>query len=107
MILVTLRITIPAHKRREIQQTLRSMMGPTRVEPGCVSCRLSQDEEDKNVLNLVEEWTTEEELRRHLRSDQYRKILAIIECAVEPPEIKFSTVTHVAGIEAIEEARAG
>ncbi len=106
MILVTLRLTIPPHKRREIKKTLRSIVGPTRVEPGCASCRSYQDEEAENVLSLVEEWTTEADFRRHLRSDQYRKILAIIESAVEPPEIKINTVSHVAGIEVIEEARA-
>ena len=104
--LVTLRVTVPAQKLREILQTLRVLVGPTRVAPGCVSCRLYQDGEDENVLSLMEEWRTEADLQRHLRSEQYRKILAIMETAVEPPEIKINTVSHIAGIEAIVAARA-
>jgi quinol monooxygenase YgiN len=106
MIVVTLRVTVPARKRREILQTLRSVAGPTRVAAGCLSCHLYQDAEDENALGLVEEWRTEADLLRHLRSDQYRKVLAVMECAVELPEIKFNSVSHVAGLEAIEAARA-
>lgn len=107
MILVTLRVTVPAQKRREILQILRSVVGPTRVAAGCVSCCLYQDAEDESVLGLVEEWRTEADLRRHLRPERYRKILAVMESAIEPPEIKLNTISHVAGLEAIEAARAG
>jgi quinol monooxygenase YgiN len=65
-----------------------------------------QDDEDENTLSLVEEWTTEADLQRHLRSDKYRKVLAVMESAFEAPELRINTVSHVAGFEVIEAARA-
>ncbi len=106
MILATLRVSVRPEKQRETLQTLRSIVGPTRVEPGCMRCHVYQDGEDENVLTLVEEWRTEADFQRRLCSKDYRKVLAIMEGAVEAPEFKINTVSHVAGIEAIEAARA-
>jgi quinol monooxygenase YgiN len=55
---------------------------------------------------MVEEvWEDQEHLDRHLRSDDYRNMLFVTEMSVEPPEIRFRTVTDLAGLEIIEKAR--
>jgi quinol monooxygenase YgiN len=55
---------------------------------------------------MVEEvWKSQENLDRHLRSDDYRNMLFVTEMALEPPEIRFQTISHSAGIEIIEKAR--
>ena len=54
---------------------------------------------------LEELWTSNEELRHHLRSDEYRRILLVVEMAAEPPEIRFDTIAHSTGVETIEQAR--
>jgi quinol monooxygenase YgiN len=81
------------------------MLGPTEVEPGCLSCRFYQDIQDENVLNYVEEWRSKEDLFRHLRSEQYRKLLAVVDTSQEEPEIRFDTISQTEGIEAIRSAR--
>ncbi len=106
MILATLRMTVRPEKHRETLQTLRSIVGPTRVEPGCMRCHVYQDGEDENVLTLVEEWRTEADFQRRLCSNEYRRVLAVMESAVEAPEVRIDTVSHSAGLEAIEAARA-
>ena len=104
-VLARVRMVAPEDKRQEIVRTLRSLLEPTQVEPGCVTCHFYQDVQDENVLNYVEEWCSQEDLERHLRSDQYRKLLAVIDAAAEPPEIRFDTVSQTRGIETIEAAR--
>ena len=56
-------------------------------------------------LWLEELWMSDEEVKRHLRSDKYRKVLLVIEMAAEPPEIRFDTIIHSSGVETIEQAR--
>ncbi len=42
MLVTSVRIKAPAGMRDEIAKTLGSVLGPTRVLPGCISCRLYQ-----------------------------------------------------------------
>ncbi len=51
------------------------------------------------------EWSTNASLARYLRSDLYRAILAIIESASEPPELRFDTIVTSAGVELLKIVR--
>jgi quinol monooxygenase YgiN len=105
MVLATVRMLIPSEKRREAFEILRMMAERTRVQLGCLSCRIYHDEQVEAVLMVEEVWRSQEDLDRHLRSDDYRHVLFVTEMAVEPPEIRFQTISHSAGIEIIEKAR--
>jgi len=99
MLYTSLRIVPPAEKREEALRILRSLLGPTRVARGCISCRFYEDGEDPNALSYVEEWQTEQDLERHIRSGDYRKVLAVMDLACEPPELKFYKASETFGIE--------
>ncbi len=57
------------------------------------------------TITLVEEWESQVELDRRLRSEEYRAVLATIELAQEQPVIHFDTVTRRAGLEIVASAR--
>jgi quinol monooxygenase YgiN len=95
-------IVVAQEKRNEIMKSMRSTVGPTRVQPGCVDCRVYVDAGDPNVLSLVQQWDTRADLQRHVRSDLYRTVLAIIESSLKDPEIAIHTISKTEGIEAIE-----
>jgi quinol monooxygenase YgiN len=80
-------------------------MGPTRAQLKCISCQLYQDVEDAELVSFIQEWESQEALNDHIRSDDYRKVLAVMELASEPPEIKFITAVKTEGLELIEEIR--
>ena len=105
MILATIRMTIPPQKSGEVLKILRSMADQWRYDPGCLSCHIYGDLQEKNVLMLEEVWRTEEDLDLHLRSDEYRNLLLVLEMAVKQPEIRFDTISSSTGIETIEKAR--
>jgi quinol monooxygenase YgiN len=105
MVHATVRMVIPPEKRAEAVQILNAMAERTRVQLGCLSCRIYHDEQVEAVFMVEELWRGQEDLDRHLRSEDYRNILFVTEMAVEPPEIKFQTVSHSAGVEIIEKAR--
>jgi quinol monooxygenase YgiN len=105
MIILSLRMMVSPAKRNEVLDTLRLLAGPTSAEAGCIRFGFYEDLRDKNTFLLVEEWESQEYLDRHIRSEDFRKILAVMDTAIERPEIKFVTVSNAAGMELIEELR--
>ena len=105
MIIATLRMSVPPETRDEVLRTLRMVMGPTRAQLNCISCRIYQDVEDENLLSFIQEWESQEVLDEYIRSDDYRKILAVMELASEPPEIRFISTLRTEGLELIEQIR--
>ena len=53
----------------------------------------------------VEQWESEEDLQRHIRSDLYRRILEAMELSCRSPEVSFHSVSATAGMELIEALR--
>lgn len=106
MILATLRMEIPLQKRAEALKILKSMVARNQARPDdCVFCRISEDALEDNILQFEEMWRSEAEMARHLRSDEYRKVLLVLEMALKQPEIRFDTISSSTGIEIIEKAR--
>jgi quinol monooxygenase YgiN len=101
MIIATLRMTASPGKQTEILHSLRPLLGPTRVQPGCLSCRLYRDVEHTNVFVWMEAWESQAALERHLRSAEYRILLALLDLSSQPPEIRFDTVAATQGMEMI------
>ena len=101
MILVTLRLTVPAHSRNDFLETIRGMIEPARVERGCISYCLHEDVQNRNTFTLVEEWKTREDLDRHVRTDNCRRLFALMDLLSKPPHLKFNTVSQTEGMEFI------
>jgi quinol monooxygenase YgiN len=102
MILVTSRMIVRPERRSALLETMRGMLEPARVERGCLSYRLYEDVEDKNDFVLLETWATQDELESHIRKDKERRLLALMDFLREPPELRFNTVSHTAGMDLIE-----
>ena len=105
MYIVSLRIKVPRDQRHRFLDAAKRVVGPTAVQPGCVSCRFYQDLNDPDAVLLVEEWETRKELENHIKSDQYRIILSLLDMSEQPPEFKLSTISKREGLEAIEAVR--
>jgi len=103
MILATLRMNVRPERRGDLLETMRGMLEPVRVERGCLSYRLYEDVEDRNTLVLVEEWKTQNDLESHIRTDNHRRLMALMDLLNKQPEMQFNTVSHTAGIDLIED----
>jgi len=99
MLIVTLRMTVRPDKRHDFIESIRGMLEPTRVERGCISYCLYEDIEDKNTFTLEEEWKTRDDLEKHVRTDNYRRLLALMDLLSAPYELRFSTVSQTAEVE--------
>jgi quinol monooxygenase YgiN len=105
MIDATIKITVPAEKRKEVLQTFKAILGPIRREQGCISCNCYVDVEAENIIFFKEEWKTSEELDTHLRSVHFGILIGAMKLVNEEPVIRFNTIDSTAGEEAIKAAR--
>ncbi len=105
MILSTVRITAAPGQEDDVAITLVSLVGPTRVEPGCEDCQVYADVTADNVWILQARWQSWEDLNRHIRSERYRPILALMELSAVPPDVEFHVVSGTVGIEHVQAIR--
>jgi len=90
-----------SEKRIELSQTIVSLIGSIRTEKGCNRCDFCQSLENENKLLLLEEWDTQENLKRYLKSGRFRILRGAMNLLKEPYEMMFHTVSHPAGMEEI------
>ena len=105
MILASVTIIAGTGQREELLRALRALLGPIRVEPGCLNCHLYEDVEQPEALTLVEKWATPADIERRLRSDEYRLLLQLMESSPEPPKVAFHVVEQSQGLERVQQAR--
>ena len=106
MIDATIKMTVPAAKRKEVLQTMKAILGPIRREVGCISCNCYVDVEDEGIFFFKEDWKTREDLDNHLKTDRFAVLIGAMSLLNAEPEIRFDTVESIAGADDIKAARA-
>lgn len=107
MILVTLSVSAAPGRREEMAEVFWMLVGPVRVEPGCLACGLHQEACDGDSFLYVEEWETPEQLEHHMRSARYERLLAVMEASARPPVLRYHTVSDSKGMEYLQAVRLG
>jgi quinol monooxygenase YgiN len=89
----------------ELLEILRSVLGPTEAQPGCLSCHIYAEEGPDHAIVFGAHWETEAALQEHIRSDFYRRILVACELSDRPPEVSFHHVSRTQGMDLIQQLR--
>jgi quinol monooxygenase YgiN len=97
MIIAKIIMNALPEKRKEVFQTLLSMIEVLRQEKGCRSCQVFQDIEDENVFSVVQKWETREDLEHHMRSDRFSVLLGTNILLKKQQDILIHTVLHTEG----------
>lgn len=105
MVGTVLRFFSAPHKREEVIQTLHSLVGHTRAMSGCLGCWASIDLENTNAFVYAEQWASQADLNRHMQSQEFKKILGLMEMSEHEPLIRFATIPETHGMELIEQVR--
>ena len=103
MIVATYKMTTSLLTRGTQLSMIRLVSGPTRDEKGCLSVCLYRDTADENSFVLLEEWESRDDLERHIRGENFRKFLLMLDTLSEVPEVSFCPVCRKEGLKAIEE----
>lgn len=104
MIVSKIKVDTGPENKEEILEILFSLKGPTEVKSGCLGCEIYQDLQNESIIVYTEVWKSKEKLNSHIRSNHYRKLLAVIDMSLKQPEITFCAVTKTMGMEMIKEA---
>lgn len=105
MVISTLRIVPPLKQHAEALEVLRSVLGPTGTQTGCLSCHIYEEDGPDQATVLCGHWDTEAALREHIRSRLYLRILAASELSTQPPEFSFHHVSKTQGMELVQQLR--
>jgi quinol monooxygenase YgiN len=105
MIHVSIRMQIPDPQRDEVLRILGTLSQQTRYKAGCVSSRVFRGGEEEDGILLDEVWDDDKFLEHHFRTANFNKVIQLTELSSAPPEFRFETVLHTAGMEAIAKAR--
>jgi quinol monooxygenase YgiN len=96
----------PIGQAHRIVMALQSMLDETRAAHGCLGCSISTRINNRAVVRYVEEWRTEEDLRRRVGSRAFRSVSALMEYAVKPPRVEFTLPSGNRGLDFVEELQA-
>jgi quinol monooxygenase YgiN len=104
-VIVTLRISVPASMISHVTDLFEVYRGPVSARSGCIGVDLYTRFSNPEEFILVEEWSSRKALENHVRSDDFRKVLAIMDLADRPPDLRFHTVTSAEGFDLVVELR--
>jgi len=102
-----LKWSVPQGESRHIASALQGVMLTTRAEPGSVGCSLTTDahQHGKIQIQYIEEWSSEEDLTRRLRSEKFAVLAELMEHASEFPTMEFALPGATRGFDYAEEIR--
>ncbi len=101
----SIRLRIPLENQSEVLDILESIKDQIQVEPTCRYVRLYRGANEAEIIMIEELWEKEDEFKRHLKSELYRRILLAMELSEDSPEICFDRVIETSGFESIERLR--
>ena len=105
MVLSTVTMDIRPEKRDEVLKILKSTADRCRDYPGCLSCHVYENLQEKNVFMMLDLWKNEESLKAHVRSDEYLTLLLALELSSRQPEVRIITISKLTGMDTIETLR--
>jgi quinol monooxygenase YgiN len=104
MFLTLVRVYPNSAERESVRRFLLGVVGPTRVQPGCLGCTLASESEPEALL-YMETWESTGDLLRRLQSAEFGKVLEAMESSACAPEFSVFELTHQQGLELIERVR--
>ena len=104
MLLASVRLTVSDRHRSDVLRTLRILRGRTTAKAGCLAFDVSE-EIDSKVLSITERWATRNDLNAHIRSADYKLLLAVIDLAADSPEIRFEVARALGGLDVVSAVR--
>ena len=94
MIIIFVRLKARPEKRKELSQTLPSIVGQVRKESGCLHSGFYRNGENEEDFLVVEEWATQKDWDDHLQSDIFTVLMGAGTLMHRPPEIAIHTVSY-------------
>jgi quinol monooxygenase YgiN len=111
MIVVRIIMNVFPEKRKEVIQTILSIIKSERIQHGKnlewpgIGYDILCDIEDINIFNLISTWETRKHLEKHLKSDKFSVLLGTKSLLCEPLDIQIFTISNIEGFEIVQSLR--
>ena len=103
MVNLMLRIVSSSGMGSGIANGLSTVVGPARSIPGCISFRIYSDKDDPDVVLLLSQWRSEDQLNKYIRTPDFRRILAMMETASKAPDLTVQHISWTKGLDYVRE----
>jgi quinol monooxygenase YgiN len=77
---------------------LLSVKGEIVTKRGCTACDVWMEASDEGVVHYREEWESEEAFRKHVRSEEFRRVLIAMDLSSEEPRIVVGNLSGHSGM---------
>jgi quinol monooxygenase YgiN len=92
---LTVRLRAKGDQAAELEAVLRSAVGPSHADGHCLRYAVHRSSQDHNVYLLIERWTSQAALDRHLAQPFLREMLAKAGELAEPATVEaFEMITE-------------
>ena len=105
MVILTISVNARSSKHNELLSASRSITDQTRLESGCKSSRVSQDNDNENIITLEQQWEQWPSLNNYFRSDHFSALLGAMKWLGRTYEIRIDGGTQEEGWDAVKRAR--
>ncbi len=99
MILVFIKMNVRPDKRKELLQTIQSIVAQMRTENGCIGSNFYRNAENEKDFFLVQEWTSRKTLDDHLQTAGFTVLMGAGSLLSRPPEIMIHAVSRSSELE--------
>ena len=82
---VVVRLKAKAGKEAQVRQELFNLLAPTRAERGCINFDMHQAPSDPSLFLFHENWTSEEDLKRHFETPHITRWVKLAETLLAEP----------------------
>jgi quinol monooxygenase YgiN len=100
-------MTAQPQRAVEAVKALRCITVEAQVERGYLASRIYQEVGNPEALCLEEDWSSEPELKSHIRSSCFTELLLLMETAPVAPVLEVRAIPKTHGLEYIEAVRFG
>lgn len=86
----------------KFKEGITFLLASVRFKSGCISCEVVYNNADLTTVLIYEEWEAVQQLKKHLLSSTFRRILEIMDMSVEYPEVIITEPAVVKNLKWIE-----
>src|ERR1700733_12192727 len=102
MFQISLRMMARPNRSMEAVEALRSIRIASRMDRGFLAGRIYQEVDNPDALCFEQDWSSEPELKSHIRSSCFTDLLMLMETALEAPMLEVHVVSETHGLEFVE-----
>ena len=104
---MTVEWLVPVGQTRAITVALHAMAAEIHSPQSIITCSVSSDTRGRGVVRYVEEWESEEDLRRRILAPTFRQLITLMEDSTQPPRVEFALGHGTRGRDFLQEVRGG